>query len=203
MFGMFVVSKMGRYHARQMPSITKIQRQVVQRTSNTSDTSDTMRISQKCYNDLEKIKKDVSILKYYCEGIFSEIGRRNNPNIMPSAVIKWLEKDLKENEKERLGESLKYSGASQYIHYISGQNDFLDKKFIEKYNELQDVQKTWDWFNNYFSEYSLREPASKYLQTMAERDAKDCSALLELEKKGIFFSNDGKTVIINPSLVTE
>lgn len=157
--------------------------------------TDTIEISEKCYENLNKIKKDVSTLKYYCEGVFLSLGEKNNPQYKPSDVITWLHEESQIDKNTQL----QYLPASTYIKWFAqDKKDTFDTLFAEKYAETQNVGQTWRWFNDYFAEHALKQPASEYLENMVERDAKR----VEFAKKGVFFSDDGRTItIIDPSRI--
>jgi len=74
----------------------------------------------------------------------------------------------------------------------------LDEAFVQKQNDTQNLQETWNWFHGYFTQ-SIKTALEGYGKDMMERDA----AKVVLAEHGIEFKNNGRTISFDLSRMSE
>lgn len=157
----------------------------------TFSADNTIKVSEEGYKVLQTINKDSTQLYYFLHGTFQGIAKQNNPEHKPSALIKFFA-----SEEAKLDEMLplEYMPATQYLEeFVKPYLNQLDAKFDEQYNQTKNVQQAWEKFAEYFQKEGFKKPLEQYSQRLICNDQER----IEWAKKGVFFSDDGKTVTIH------
>jgi hypothetical protein len=156
-----------------------------------ADGDKTIKITEKCFENIQKINKDGGKLFYYFKGAFQAVGKRGEAQHKPSDIIKFLS-----SAKSGIDEAtqLSYMPATQYLDVFDEQAlKKLDEVFQEKYDECQNTKEAWHLFIKYFKQNGLTEPLKKYKEQLIQEDQNK----RELARHGIFISDDNKTLFFN------
>ena len=154
--------------------------------------SETIEVSEECADLITKLQHDLPRLYYYLKGTFKGVGKLNNPDYRPSL---FLDKII--SGKVNIDDSLQPQSmpANALVAMIvEGDIYKYDKEFTEKLDELQDVSKTWEWFAEHFKTNAIEKKFKRVVDTCKS----DALLLKDLAKRGIYISNDGKTITIYP-----
>jgi len=157
----------------------------------------TITVSVECAKNIDNINNDGGKLYYFFKGVFKGAGEQNRLDVKPSHMLKWLINTQSFDIDQAT--NLTYTDASVYLKSLSNHFDRMDAVFEKKYNETKNIQQTWQWFDGYFKEEILVKLSTEYKYKLIEHDKQ----MREYAKKGIFFSPDGRTVIINPFCATD
>ena len=157
----------------------------------------TITVSIECAKNIENINNDASKLYYFFNGVFSEAGKQNYLDVKPSHILNWyINTQVFDINKAT---NLVYADASVYLKNLSSHFAKIDAAFEEKYNETKNIPETWTWLDGYFKEEILIKLSASYKYKLVEHDKQ----IREYAKKGISFSPDGRTVVINPFYATD
>jgi hypothetical protein len=149
-------------------------------------------ITQQCFNNLQNINQDREALYFYFKGVFQAVGKGGDVRERPSLILNRSAHGLYIDLKIRPA----FMPATEYLKTIVARHyDTLDAAFVQKYSELKDVQKTWEWFDGHFKQKGLIEPLKAFVQVLVKADV----LKLDFAKKGIAVSvsADGSTLLFS------
>ena len=153
---------------------------------------DTIEVTESCAKNLEMINQDGAKLYYVLKGAFQERAKDNDPGYKPSDLIKQLT-----SQESKLDElvPLEYTDATQYLEeLVVPYLNQLDAKFDEQYDQTKNVEQAWKQFTKYFKKEGFKQPLDHCKQQLIYNDQER----IKWAKKGVFFSDDGKTVLVSP-----
>jgi len=158
--------------------------------------ADTIKVSESCAKDLQTINKDSTQLYYFLAGTFKGIAKKDS-HYKPSHLIKYFASPEVGLDKTL---PLEYMSATQYLNqFVEPYLNQLDATFDKYYQETKDIKKAWELFAEYFQKEGLKKPLEQYAQQLIHDDQER----IEWAKKGVFFSDDGKTAIIDAGKIKQ
>lgn len=122
------------------------------------------------------INDDFAVLHNYTQELFGGVVKNISSDIKPSGLLQYIRDKSDINTKTRL----KYMSATSYMHSFITNKKYAewDGMFIDKCNELQDRQATWNWFHGHFMEH-MKTSMGLYAEDLLERDAARLREVLE------------------------
>lgn len=128
---------------------------VLAAASKETESNTTIEISEACNENIKKINADGPELYWYLVGAFRAIAEKNDPEIKPSALFAFFA----EHKTINSDRFLRFMTATEYIkRCILPLSDELDKEFEDQYKKINNVEKTWQWFEEYMKQKAIVEP---------------------------------------------
>jgi hypothetical protein len=128
------------------------------------------KITEKCFQELQKIRADGGILYWYLNGVWLGAAEKKLQD-KPSAILSFLAKPTSNINKAT---DLRHMPATSYIKkVISNYYSELDNKFLELYTNKKNYDQAWKQFDMHLKNEGMSKMLGEYQQQLVDEDQKN------------------------------